>query len=239
MAASAEQRSGVPGTAYQFRPGPFGSHTLLFTLFPEHGQGRRVLDLGCGQGYLSAILASRGYNVTGLEKPGSARKDSFPASVTLAEADLDLDGLPPLGRFDFILCADVLEHLREPRRILSQIHGALEPGGRLIASLPNSGNIYFRLNVLAGRFPADDTGLFDRTHLHFYTWKGWRELFAQSGFSMERIVPTGIPVGLALPRWGSSPPIRAAERLCFVAARLWKKMFAYQFLVAARPEGAS
>ena len=46
------------------------------------------------------------------------------------------------------------------------------------------------------------------------------------------------PVGLAVPRWNGTLPVRALERLAFVAARVWKRMLAYQFVVIARPESA-
>jgi hypothetical protein len=48
---------------------------------------------------------------------------------------------------------------------------------------------------------------------------------------------SGVPVGLALPRWEGSAPVRALERLSFETARWWKTLFAYQFVVAARAEG--
>lgn len=151
--------------AYEFKPSPYSSHSLLLRSLPEAGDGRRVLDLGCGDGYLGAILARRGYEVIGVDRAGG----SVPPGVTLIEADLDA-GLPPLpGQFDFVLCADILEHLRDPLALLRQLPGLLAPSGVLVASLPNSGNIYFRLNILAGRFPRHECGLFDRTHLHFFT----------------------------------------------------------------------
>jgi 2-polyprenyl-6-hydroxyphenyl methylase / 3-demethylubiquinone-9 3-methyltransferase len=97
---------------------------------PPSGEGRRVLDVGCAGGYLGAILASRGYRVTGVDSPGAACA-GFPESIELLEADLDL-GLPPLtGRFDFVICADVLEHLRRPALLLREIRAC--PGPRRTA----------------------------------------------------------------------------------------------------------
>lgn len=220
---------------YSLKQSPYSSHSLLVGSLPAQGAGRTVLDLGCADGYLAAILAARGYRVTGIERPDGTGK-AFPSEVTLIHADLD-GGLPTLeGRFDYVLCADILEHLRDPRRLLEQIRGVLAPGGLLVASLPNSGNLYFRLNVLAGRFPRHDRGLFDRTHLHFCMWANWVELLASAGYSLHHCRPTGIPVSLALPRFADSLWIRAAERVSYEMARLWKTMFAYQFVVTARPE---
>jgi hypothetical protein len=111
----------------------------------------------------------------------------------------------------------------------------MAPGGKLVASLPNSGNLYFRLNVLLGRFPEDDKGLFDRTHLHFYMWDNWERLLGRTGFQVEQVRPTGIPVGLTLPAWQESFPVRAAEAFAYGCANLWRTLFAYQFVVTASP----
>ena len=219
---------------YTFKESRFSSHSALLGRLPAPGVGKRVLDLGCAGGYLSGILAARGYQVTGVERAGGAGPD-FPPTVQLIEADLDL-GLPPLGgQYDWVLCADILEHLRRPESLLRRIHGVLAPGGRILASLPNSGNLYFRLVVLSGRFPQHDKGLFDRTHVRFYTWDGWMHLFQKAGFAIEAAEPTGIPVGLAFPGREKRLDVRAAERLCYELARIWKTMFAYQFVLQAKP----
>lgn len=172
--------AGGAAPVYEFKASPYSSHSRLLALLPERGEGRRVLDVGCGNGYLAAILARRGYEVTGVERAGGY-DERFPRTVRLIEADLE-DGLPAVaGPYDYILCADILEHLRDPERLLRRLPELLGEGGEVIASLPNSGHLYFRLQILAGRFPQHDRGLFDRTHLRFYTWDGWK------GCSRERV----------------------------------------------------
>ena len=150
MAATAEGTS-----RYQFKAAPYSSHKLLLTEFPERGEGRRVLDVGCAIGYLSEILAQRGFAVTSIDWPNSPH----PPTVEFAGADLD-NGLPPLrGQFEYIICADVLEHLRAPVELLKECRARLAPGGMLVGSLPNSGHFYFRWNVLMGRFPQHQVNL--------------------------------------------------------------------------------
>jgi SAM-dependent methyltransferase len=228
------RRSAGP-SPYSFKASHYSSHGLVVRCFPSDGRGRSVLDLGCGSGEIGGMLTAAGYRVTGIDRPGCTGSD-FPASVTLVEADLE-SGLPSLpGPFDYVLCADVLEHLRDPARQLHEIGSVLAPGGRLVASLPNSGNIYFRLNVLAGRIPSHDCGLFDRTHLHFYTWTGWVKLLAAAGFRIEKVMCTAMPVELALRRWEGVLVVRWLEAACYVLARWWKKLFAYQFVVVAVAE---
>jgi SAM-dependent methyltransferase len=222
MASSVQSAS-----RYQFKAARYSSHTLLLAEFPERGDGKRVLDVGCAIGYLSEILAHRGFSVTSVDWPNSPH----PPTVEFAGADLD-DGLPPLrGQFDYIICADVLEHLRAPVELLKECRARLAPGGTLVGSLPNSGHFYFRWNVLRGRFPQHQRGLFDSTHLHFYTWEGWQALLNRAGFRVETVGCSGVPVSLAFPRWEGSPPVRFLEWLSFQAARVWKTMCAYQFIV--------
>jgi SAM-dependent methyltransferase len=220
-----------PALRYPWKASPFSSHSALLRLFPLEGRGLAVLDTGCGNGYLAAALTRRGFRVTGLERPGGSRRADFPAAVELIECDLD-HGLPPTyQQFHYIVCADILEHLRQPGHLLEQLRGVMRPGAQLVASLPNSGNIYFRWQVALGRFPRHEQGLFDRTHLHFYTWDGWQQLFRESGFRMRSIEVTSVPFERAIA--GRRRLVRAAEWFSYRLARLWKTLFAYQFVVTA------
>ena len=57
---------------YQFKAGPYSSHTLLLAQFPERGERRRVLDIGCAAGYLSQVLVDRNYSVACVDWPRHA-----------------------------------------------------------------------------------------------------------------------------------------------------------------------
>src|SRR5258706_252277 len=92
---------------------------------------------------------------------------------------------------------------------------------------------YSSHGLLLRQLPADDRGLFDRTHLHFYTWDGWVDLLKRAGFRIDTVVSSGAPIGLAIPRWNGSLAVRTLERLSFESARLWKNLLAYQFIVRA------
>ena len=223
---------------YTFKTGRYSSHSVLLSSLPARGNGRRVLDVGGGEGYLSRPLAARGYQIVFLAAPGTA-VGPFPEAVTVYEVDLDFQKPPLQGLFDFILCGDVIEHLRDPLALLEWLRGLLASDGRMVASLPNSGYLYFRANVLLGRFPAHDRGLFDRTHLHFLTWNGWRQLFDQAGFALESVKPTPPPIELALGLRNDSLSVRFLERIGYWLSVVWSKLFAYQFVVVARPKGKS
>jgi SAM-dependent methyltransferase len=226
MAAATEVRP-----KYQFKAGPFSSHTLLLQHFPDQGDNRRVLDIGCAAGYLSERLAARGFYVACIDWPGTPH----PSTVEFSGADLD-NGLGPVdGLFEYVICADVLEHLRDPLRLLRECHSRLAPNGVLVASLPNSAHWYFRWNVLMGRFPQHERGLFDSTHLHFYVWDGWVSLLRRAGFQIEAVSGSAVPFSLAMPGLEDSLLVRALERTSYLCARIWKRLFAYQFIILARP----
>ena len=59
---------------------------------------------------------------------------------------------------------------------------------------------------------------------------------ASGGFRLDKVMPTGIPFGLAFSRWEGTLLVRSLERLAYDLARFWKTLFAYQFVVAARPQ---
>jgi SAM-dependent methyltransferase len=83
--------------------------------------------------------------------------------------------------FDAIICADVLEHLRDPRPLLNQLHGFLKPGGSMLMSLPNASHLTVVASLLGGRFPYQKNGLLDHTHLKFYGREDLEALLRECG----------------------------------------------------------
>ncbi|MFO0555183.1 MAG: methyltransferase domain-containing protein [Polyangiaceae bacterium] len=152
------------------------------------GRPERVLDVGCGGGQNGAVARARGAIVTGIERDPSARSR---ASRRLHEVlDVDLESIDALHRaladrtFDLVVCADVLEHLRDPAATLRALVEHLEEEGRVIVSLPNVAVWTVRLGLLAGRFDYEDSGVLDRTHLRFFTERSARALCEEAGLEV-------------------------------------------------------
>ena len=159
--------------------------------------GSSVLDVGCATGYLAELLRPKNCVVTGIEVNPAAAKVASEHCAAVISADIETQTLSKIvGRkkFDVIVFADVLEHLRAPGEVLRSAHRVLKPGGRVIASIPNVAHGAIRLSLLAGNFDYTELGILDDTHLRFFTAKSMDEMFLATGFKIEQVDRTTIPL---------------------------------------------
>jgi 2-polyprenyl-3-methyl-5-hydroxy-6-metoxy-1,4-benzoquinol methylase len=209
------------------------SHRLVLDAVPA---GARVLDVGCATGYLAAELTRRGCVVDGVEVDPAAAQQArahcrevvvgdLEASSTHADVERMLAGARP----DVVICADVLEHLRDPWTVLAWLRTLIDPNnGKAIISVPNIAHWTGRRALLRGRFDYADFGLFDRTHLRFFTRASARALATRAGFAVQEEHPAGAPLPLE-----SRVPALARARGPFV--RRCPALFALQFVLVLLP----
>jgi GT2 family glycosyltransferase/2-polyprenyl-3-methyl-5-hydroxy-6-metoxy-1,4-benzoquinol methylase len=161
--------------------------------------GSRVLELGPATGYMSRAFVDRGCSVVGIEfDPGMAERAAAVCErVIVGDLDqLDLDAELGEERFDAIVSADVIEHLKDPLGALRRLRAFLKPGGRLVVSLPNVAHGSVRLALLSGRFEYGPWGLLDSTHLRFFTRKTFEDLLVEAGFDLLELRPHDLPSAL-------------------------------------------
>jgi methionine biosynthesis protein MetW len=149
---------------------------------------RRVLDLGCASGALGAALKARGAYVAGVERDPEYAARARERLDQVIEADLETLDPEPLGRFDVLVAGDVLEHLADPWAVLRRFAEIVEPRGTVVVSLPNVRHweSVFAIAV-QGRFPRRNEGVFDRTHLRWFTLHDAWSLVDQAGLSVEAV----------------------------------------------------
>lgn len=152
-----------------------------------------LIDVGGGTGATAAHLKALGL----AKRVGTI--DLVPPDTTLDGVDFQYIGdledpaflaavVESEGPFDVILCLDILEHLVDPWALVSRLHQALAPGGRIVASIPNvrhyrvSGGLFFR-----NRWSLTDAGILDRTHLRFFVKETAVELMTHSGLVLESV----------------------------------------------------
>ena len=198
------------------------------------GNGRRLLDVGCARGHLSAALANQGWNVTGIEYDASDAALAKDAGINVIVGTAE-EALASLNeKFDVIVFADVLEHFVHPLEVLKLATTRLAPNGRIVISIPNVAHLTVRLQLLLGSFTYTDRGILDRTHLHFYTKKTLKEMVANAGLSIAFVGATPAPIEEVLPALRKIAPLRAILEFNAWTARTWKSALAYQYIVVAR-----
>ena len=209
---------------YGFQERGYGSHQAITQLV---GLGTKVLDVGCASGYLMNHLQNfKKCKCMGVEPNAemaiAARDAGF--KVLAVDAVSALAALSPSDRFDHIIFGDVLEHLINPADVLKAAAPLLLPDGSVIVSLPNIVSIHARASITFGVWRYQEAGIFDKTHLRFYTIKTGRELLLNSGFKITHETFVG-----PLTFWGG-------ERLKPIVA-LRPNLLANQMVFSAKPVG--
>lgn len=125
--------------------------------------------------------------------------------------------------FDFIIFADVLEHLRFPLHTLVNFRKYLKKDGKIFISVPNIANYRVRMNLLIGRFDYTEIGILDKTHIRFFTKKTIKQIINDAGLKMEKIDIT--------PSWNSSKKL--LNKLYYLITKVWKSLLGYQILILA------
>ena len=207
------------------------THTRVLSFV---GMRQRVLELGCSTGQMSRVLQERGCQVVAIEEDVEAAKRAEEHCERLVVGDLEqLDFDVELGdrRFDVIVAADVLEHLKDPESVLRRLRPFLAPGGYLVASIPNVTHGSVRLALLAGSFPYAETGLLDRTHLRFYDRASMSEMLSRGSFSPVHVDTVDLEIDRSEVPFNLGEPARA-----FVEALSDQPdALTYQFVVVAYP----
>lgn len=166
----------------------FPKYGSISTIISQIPKGSIVLDVGCSDGYLAKHL--EGCQVYGIDYNSDALKLAKNFCVEVRQVDLnkveELDAIFPGIKFDYIVFADVLEHILYPDIVLQDMKTRLNSNGYMITSLPNVALWRVRLQLLFGIFNYSDYGVLDNTHLHLYTFKSARKLLEENGLRIYK-----------------------------------------------------
>ena len=153
---------------------------------------KRILELGCSTGALGAALKARnGAFVFGVEIDPEYARLAIPRldRVVVADAETFLStSKPEEAPFDCLIGADVFEHLVDPWGALAYAVEFLEPGATVVISLPNIPYWPALLRIIRSqRWPRDDQGIFDRTHLRWFTTQDAIDLLGGAGLCLKTV----------------------------------------------------
>ncbi|MGA2954109.1 MAG: class I SAM-dependent methyltransferase [Thermodesulfobacteriota bacterium] len=158
----------------------------IASLIPEGSHV--ILDMGCAAGVLGRRLKelNKAKEVVGVEIFKEAADEAAKYYEIIHHGDIEELKLPYENYFDFVVCADILEHLRDPWNILRQVHTWLKNDGSVIICIPNVR--YWRVLrdlIFHGSWRYADAGILDKTHLRFFTRRSFLGPLAEAGFEVQ------------------------------------------------------
>jgi SAM-dependent methyltransferase len=224
-------------TKYKNKNDKFSSHSLIIeeilNLAPAN---QNILDLGCFGGELLnrvKLTQNVSNNYFGADLENYLNKDfNFIKFYTLDFNESNLSNTFENQKFDVIILGDVLEHLVNPWNSLRNVAQITQTSSKILISIPNSGHWYFRLKVLLGKIEYMDNGLFDKTHLRFFTKKSSQELINSARFNVVTLKYSSIP-------WENIFEFGLVTRILSFFERffIWVRpqLFAYQFIFLVTP----
>ena len=188
-----------------------------------------VADIGAGRGALSALLAEKVAHVTSVDRERPSEAGA--AEAIALDLDGDFDRELGAGRYDCVVALDVIEHLLRPEESARRIAALLKPGGILYASTGNIAYVVTRTSLTLGQFNYGKRGILDLTHTRLFTVYSFKKLLTNSGFVVKEVYGFGPPIRDMV---GRSPLLNAADSTSAKLARVWPRMFAFNFLVVAQ-----
>lgn len=192
--------------------------------------GARVLDIGCGEGALGALLKREDPRafVAGIEvhEPAAARARDVLDEVFAADVETWEPPVRYQRSFDRVVFSDVLEHLVDPEAAVRTAAALLRPGGAIVASIPNVRWLpIVRDLALRGDWIYRPEGVLDETHLRFFTRRSMIALFQRCGLQIEECRPA-----INAP-WGVMGAVLRRLARWFVT---FEELCAIQYLLRAR-----
>ncbi len=218
-----------PELTYDLKLGFRSSHTMAIAVAKPGG---RILDVGCGQGYLAAELERKGCEVTGMDRcipensPGSDQLEFIRWDLDQSEFPVNVSG------FDQIFLLDIIEHLKQPAHFMDELRFAAAcKRPEIVLTTANVGFLITRLMLLFGHFNYGKKGILDSTHTRLFTFRSLTDLLQQSGYKVLELrgVPAPFPKAI-----GHNFLARLLLRLNAMLIGLSRGLFSYQIFVRAQ-----
>ncbi len=161
----------------------FSSRDDLIPFVPDNS--KKILDIGCGMGGFGKNLKQhkKEIEITGIELARSLAKHAnkyYNRVIVVDVLNVELD-----DKFDLIVCADLIEHVYDPWKLLKKINSWLMPDGYLLSCVPNIGHWSIVKDLLEGKFEYILVGLLCVGHIRFFTEESLKDMLHSSGFTID------------------------------------------------------
>lgn len=224
---------------YKLKDDKYSSHSILLDWIVEL-DARKVLDLGCAGGLLGKALKEIwAGELVGLDKDIAWQNSpdmKIYKKVIWADLDrCDINKLVDNERFDVVVAADILEHLKRPENTIKQVYRQIDSKGYFIVSLPNSN--FLPIWLIRKFFPKHrmSKGPLDNTHKIFFSLKSAREFLTKNKFSIIEMKVTPPPLPLISKSFSENNFLSALYKICIFLANAFPNYFSYQVMFLLTP----
>lgn len=215
----------------------YSSHMVISRIIKSNNSKKlKILDLGCDVGFLGHSLKQMKveYEIHGVDLNRENLKKASKHYLKTYHFDLNQLQWRIKDKYEIVVLADTIEHLHNPKRVLLNIHKRLKPKGKVIISVPNAVFWWSRLRILLGQFPKEDRGLFDRTHLHFFTFKTLGNIITDSKrFTIKTVHTTTFPLQFVIGDLYNNPIFKAMYTANYLLSLINPNIFSYQVIIVA------
>ncbi|NCC60278.1 MAG: methyltransferase domain-containing protein [Verrucomicrobiae bacterium] len=153
----------------------------------------KILEFGSAGGYFTRYLREERdavVDIVEIDHACARRAGAFARDLSIGDIENYTWKSEFFGRkYDYILFADVLEHLRDPWRVLKEATDMLQDGGKIIISVPNIAHVQVLACLYNDDFSYGEYGILDKTHLRFFTETTFRQMILESGLHIVDLVP--------------------------------------------------
>jgi 2-polyprenyl-3-methyl-5-hydroxy-6-metoxy-1,4-benzoquinol methylase len=157
--------------------------------------GARVMDLGCGNGSLTAAWARPDWQVYGVDASESGiqnAKMAFPEiQFSCNQVTPELAATYGAASFDAVVSAEVIEHVYLPRLLVDCAFQLLRPGGLFVVTTPYNGYLKNLALAVSGSMDRHWTVLWDGGHIKFWSWRTIRAVLEEGGFVFPQFAGAG------------------------------------------------
>lgn len=163
-------------------------HTRIEHYIKLVGKGKKILDVGCWDGTIAAILRDGGNSVKGVEISDKAIELAKAKGLEVFKADLTGNWAKGINeKFDLVMAGEIIEHVFDTDLFLQNIKKVLKKNGELIVSTPNVASLGRRLMLLFGKSPNLEFTArnYDSGHVRYFTLETLCTLLKQNGFRVD------------------------------------------------------
>lgn len=162
-----------------------------------------VLELGPSNGNLAKHLLNEKnciIDIIEIDDEAGEQAKAFARNSCIGSKEGNLEGFIwaeklKNQKYDYIIILDVLEHLKDPAKVLKRLGEMLKESGKILVSIPNFAHNSVVIGLLNNQFRYTDVGLLDSTHLRFFTYESVIDMVYSNGYFVESEEIKQIKVG--------------------------------------------